>query len=277
METITLGRVEVGRVRELQGPFAPAGDLVPDAPREHWEELGPDFWQPQDNVAVLALQTWVLRSGGRTILVDTGLGTDRFPMETEPRPDLPGLLAAAGVHPEAVDLVINTHLHGDHVGWNTTDGAPTFPNARYLIPAPDNAKLSGDDLHTKAVAPIIEAGLAEVWEGEFRIDADLVLEAAPGHTPGSAVLRLDSGSDRAVFVGDLLHSPVQLLEPAHNSCFDEDPAGAARSRKTVLARAADENRLVFPAHFGGAGYVALSRRPGGSGRNPATQVEEFVL
>jgi glyoxylase-like metal-dependent hydrolase (beta-lactamase superfamily II) len=258
MDTITLGRVEVGRVRELQGPFAPAGDLVPAAPRELWQALGDDFWQPQDDLAVLALQTWVLRSDGRTILVDTGLGTDRFPMETDPRPDLPELLAKQGVHPDEVDLVINTHLHGDHVGWNTTGGVPTFPNARYLIPAPDNAKFSGEDLHAKAIAPVIEAGLADLWDGEHRIDADLVLESAPGHTPGSAVLRLDSGTDRAVFVGDLLHSPVQILDPAHNSCFDEDPAGAARSRKAVLARAADERRLVFPAHFGGTGYVDLA-------------------
>ncbi|MEU9011112.1 MBL fold metallo-hydrolase [Streptomyces sp. NPDC048479] len=107
--------------------------------------------------------------------------------------------------------------------------------------------------------PVHRSGQAALWEGTHRIDANLTLESAHGHTPGSAVLRLASGSDRAVFVGDLLYSPVQILEPSCNSCFDEDAERAAASRRSVLERAADEGELVVPAHFGGAGAVEVRR------------------
>lgn len=183
------------------------------------------------------------------------------------------------MRPDDVDTVVNTHLHSDHVGWNTTgtDGGwvPTFRNAQYLIPAADDAHfgpengyangLREDDrlLYEDSIAPIHEAGQALLWDGLHRIDEHLTLESAPGHTPGSSVLRLASGGDRAVFVGDLLHSPVQILEPSCNSCFCHDPAQAVASRRRVLERAADERELVVPAHFGGTGAVEVRREGAG--------------
>ncbi|MCX4823903.1 MBL fold metallo-hydrolase [Streptomyces sp. NBC_01142] len=265
----------------MQVPFGPARAIVPGSPEELWRDnkewLAPDFWEPDTDSYVAALQTWVLRSEGRTVLVDTGVGNGRQ------RPDSPqfdnlstdflGQLDRAGVRPEDVDVVVNTHLHVDHVGWNTVerDGewVPAFPNARYLIPSADYAhfdpersrpRREGDRLvFEDSIAPVRRAGQAVLWEDAHRIDAHLTLEPAPGHTPGSTVLRLASGGDRAVFVGDLLHSPVQILEPSCNSCFDEDTAGAAASRRRVLERAADERELVIPAHFGGAGAVEVRR------------------
>jgi glyoxylase-like metal-dependent hydrolase (beta-lactamase superfamily II) len=114
-------------------------------------------------------------------------------------------------------------------------------------------------LFEDSVAPVVRAGQAVLWEGEHRIDDSLVLESAPGHTPGSSVLRLASGGERAVFVGDLLHSPVQLAEPSCNSCFCEDEAQAAATRHRILGRAADERELVVPAHFGGPGAFEVRR------------------
>ncbi|MFF5449200.1 MBL fold metallo-hydrolase [Streptomyces sp. NPDC012888] len=281
------GEVEVIRVVEWQGAFAPARTLVPDSTEELWKDNGdwlvPDHWEPGADVAVMALQTWVLRSGGRTVLVDTGVGNGRerpgSPAFHHWQGDFLGPLERAGVRPEDVDLVVNTHLHADHVGWNTraVDGewVPTFPNARYLLPAadafhfgPDNAYgggLSEDDrlVWEDSVAPVLRAGQAQLWDGEHRVDEHLVLESAPGHTPGSSVLRLASGDDRAVFVGDLLHSPVQILEPGCNSCFCLDARGAAASRRRILGRAAAERELVVPAHFGGTGAVRV--RPAGGG------------
>ncbi|WKX69122.1 MBL fold metallo-hydrolase [Streptomyces sp. XD-27] len=291
-QRIVLGDVEVIRVVEWQGPFAPARDIVPGSDAEAWKEnenwLAPDHWDRDGDRAVVALQTWVLRSGGRTVLVDTGVGNGRerpgSPRFHHWQGDFLGRLAGAGIRPQDVDVVVNTHVHGDHVGWNTsgTDGewVPTFPNAQYLIPAaddahfgPDNAYGNGlreDDrlIYEDSIAPVHRAGQAVLWDGLHRIDAHLTLESAPGHTPGSSVLRLASGSDRAVFVGDLLHSPVQILRPSCNSCFCLDPEQAAASRRRILRRAADERELVVPAHFGGAGAVEVRREGDGFALGP---------
>ncbi|MFI9744309.1 MBL fold metallo-hydrolase [Streptomyces sp. NPDC052494] len=288
-QRIVLGDVEVIRIVEWQGPFGPARGIVPGAGAEVWKDneewLAPDHWAPDSDSAVMALQSWVLRSGGRTVLVDTGVGDGRE------RPDSPhfhrrqddflGRLERAGIRPEDVDVVVNTHLHTDHVGWNTRDvageWAPTFPNAEYLVPAADDFHygprngygngLQEEDrlVYEESVAPVHRAGQVRLWEGVHRVDGNLTLEAAPGHTPGSAVLRLASGGDRAVFVGDLLHSPVQILEPSCASCFCLDPGGAAVSRRRILERAADERELVVPAHFGGAGAAEVRREGEGFG------------
>ncbi|MEU9418910.1 MBL fold metallo-hydrolase [Streptomyces sp. NPDC048272] len=284
---MVLGDVEVLRVVEWQGAFASAHDVVPASGTEVWEEnahwLAPDHWDPATDRVTVALQTWVLRSAGRTVLVDTGVGGGRerpgAPAFHHRQDDLLGALARAGVRPQDVDVVVNTHVHADHVGGNTVDAAgewaPAFPNARYLVPAaddfhfgPDNAYARGlraDDrlIYEDSIAPLHRSGQAVLWEGSHRIDENLVLEPAPGHTPGSCVLRLASGRDRAVFVGDLLHSPVQILDPSWNSCFCMDAGQAATSRRRILEQAADRNELVVPAHFGGGGAVEVRRRGAG--------------
>jgi glyoxylase-like metal-dependent hydrolase (beta-lactamase superfamily II) len=264
-----MGAVEITRVVEWYGVFGPIQTIVPESDpelrraNEAW--LAPDHWHPEDDTFVAAAQTWVLRSEGRTILVDTGIGEDKS-HGLSPRTDF---LARLGVAPSEVDLVINTHVHYDHVGWNTTlaDGewVPTFPNARYLIPKADNEFFHPSNaprdldrmVYKDSVAPL--HGLVDLWDGRFQVDGTLTLESAPGHTPGSSVLRLESGGDRAVFVGDMLHSPLQVLEPLHNSCFCLDPVQARATRTAVLGRAADEGALVVPAHFGGHGALTVSR------------------
>ncbi len=305
-----VGDVEVIRVVEWQGPFATTGELVPSAGGDTWKDnedwLAPDHWDPLSDRAVMALQTWVLRSGGRTILVDTGVGNGRerpgSPQFHHWQGDFLGVLERAGVRPEDVDVVVNTHLHADHVGWNTraadgSDGGgtgptddhgggewvPTFPHAEYLVPAADDAHFGPGNaygggrsqsdrfVYEDSVAPLHRAGRIVLWDGVHRIDEHLTLESAPGHTPGSAVLRLASAGERAVFVGDLLHSPVQILDPAHSSCFCLDARGASVSRRRILERAADERELVVPAHFGGSGIAEVRRAGSGfrlAGRGP---------
>ncbi|MFE6844857.1 MBL fold metallo-hydrolase [Streptomyces sp. NPDC057686] len=284
-QSIVLGDVEVTRVVEWQGSIGPTRSLVPGVGAEVWKEnedrLSPDHWEVDSDRAVLALQTWVLRSAGKTVLVDTGVGNGRerpgSPLFHQREGDFLGELErAAGVRPEDVDIVVNTHVHADHVGWNTVavDGGwvPAFPHAQYLVPAaddhhfgPGNAYGGGlreDDrlIYEDSIAPVHRAGQVVLWDGAHRIDEHLTLESAPGHTPGSAVVRLTSGTDRAVFVGDLLHSPVQILEPACNSCFCLDAGQAAASRRRILERAADEAELLVPAHFGGTGAVEVRRQ-----------------
>lgn len=273
MQTFQLGNVEIGKVVEFEGEFAPARVIVPDSPEKLWQDneswLAPDHWNPQTDGFRGAAQTWVLRSEGKTVLIDTAIGNDKNlpnqPLFDHITTDFLDRLTASGVKPEDVDVVINTHVHFDHVGWNTRldngEWAPTFPNARYLIPSIDAKHFAGQPIHTDSVAPVLDR--AVLWEDGYRIDGNLTLEAAPGHTPGSSIVRLVSGTDRAVFVGDILHSPVQILRPDCNSCFCEDPEQAASTRRGLLDRAADNAELVVPAHFAGTGAVEV-RRDGGN-------------
>jgi glyoxylase-like metal-dependent hydrolase (beta-lactamase superfamily II) len=279
MERFTIGEVEVRRVVEWRGPLRTVAEILPDTPAEVWEAgrswLSPDFWDPGTGAYVVAVQTWVLRSSGRTILIDTGVGNDRDrpqnPQFSQLHTDFLDRLAAAGVRPEDVDVVVNTHLHSDHVGWNTRLEAdiwvPTFPNATYLLPRADHDYFTAADASTPrlvladSVEPIASAGRLRLWEDGLRIDDALRLEPAPGHTPGSSVVWLESGGERAVFAGDLVHSPVQILHPGHASCFDIELGQARASRRRVLAEAARTGALVLPAHFGGPGGATVRTGP----------------
>ncbi len=287
MDSFSLGDVEVTRVVEFETPTRPPAAMFTDIGPQVWDDnrswLAPDHWDPDAGLLLTRMQTFVLRSAGATILVDTGVGNDKS------RPATPAFdrrstgfltrLASVGVLLEDVDLVVNTHLHADHVGYNTrlVEGSwvPTFPNARYLVPRADHdfwhpdstrvARTAAANAHVfdDSVVPVVESGQAVLWEDTYDIDGALRLEYAPGHTPGSSVLTLRSGGERAVFVGDVLHNPVQFIEPDANSCFCEDPATARASRRRVLQRAADEGELVFPAHLRG-GSGARLRRTGSS-------------
>ncbi|WP_307136144.1 MBL fold metallo-hydrolase [Streptomyces aurantiacus] len=287
MDAITLGDVTLTRVWERFGPVdMTPEEFFPESPANAWEEhrplLVPDFLGDEKRIVNSAIQTWLLRSEGRTILVDTGVGNHKerpyAPVWSRMNTGFLDNLARAGVQPEDVDIVINTHLHIDHVGWNTVlDGrswVPTFPNATYLMPKDDFEFWNPENNHRTvlgrgnqnvfedSVAPVHRAGQTLLWENTHRIDAGLRLDAAPGHTPGSSVLTLTSGTDRAVFVGDLLHNPVQIFEPDANSCFCENPAEARATRRKILGWAADNNALVIPAHLGGHGAAHVVRDGG---------------
>ncbi|MFD8757195.1 MBL fold metallo-hydrolase [Kitasatospora sp. NPDC059577] len=283
-EQIVLGDVTVTRIKEYYGTAGLSPDrFFPDSPAGSWEQQhdwpAADFRDPSTGECRTAIQSWLLRSEGRTVLVDTGAGNhkDRPHAPAWHRLDTDYLdnLAAAGVRPEDVDLVVNTHLHVDHVGWNTRldgrDWVPTFPNATYLMtrrdhefwdPANGHRSVLGrgnQNVFEDSVAPVHRAGLTHLWDGTYRIDRNLRLDLAPGHTPGSSVLTLESGGEQALFVGDLVHTALQIAEPDTNSCFCEDPAQSRATRRELLGRAADHHALVFPAHFGGRGALRVTR------------------
>ncbi|MFE4874493.1 MBL fold metallo-hydrolase [Streptomyces sp. NPDC056682] len=283
-EQLILGDVSVTRIKEFYGSVEmPPGQFFPDSQDGTWDKhrdwLAPDFWNPKTNECHTAIQSWLLRSEGRTILVDTGVGNHKdrpyAPLWSRLDTNYLANLAAAGLRPEDIDIVVNTHLHIDHVGWNTRldgrDWVPTFPNATYLInrrdfdfwdPANENKSVLGrgnQNVFEDSVTPVHQAGLTHLWEETYRIDKNLRLDLAPGHTPGSSVLTLRSRGDQALFVGDLVHTALQIAEPETNSCFCEDPAQARVTRYELLGRAAENNALVFPAHFGGQGAAEVSR------------------
>ncbi|MDT3396859.1 MBL fold metallo-hydrolase [Streptomyces sp. B1866] len=284
MDTMTLGDVEITRVVEMPVLRMGRGWMYPDDGQRLWRDHGhwlvPDFLDPASDEVLMTVQSWLLRGAGRTILVDTGIGN------AKERPGSPafhhldldffGALERAGTRPEDVDVVVCTHLHADHAGGNTrlVDGAwvPAFPRARYVAGRAESAYWKAENLHrTRAgaamagvfedsVEPVARAGQLDLWEDHCDLGGGLRLESAPGHTPGAAVLRLRSGSDRAVFVGDMLHSPLQIAEPDCCPVFDEDPGQARATRRAVLGRAAEEGELVIPAHFPTAGAVEVERR-----------------
>lgn len=288
-DVLRFGEVDVQRVVEWTGPIRTVGELFPDTPGDVWAEhrdwLTPTF-VGSDGGYRAAIQTWVLRRGGLTVLVDTGVGNDRdrpqVPAFAGLQTDFLDRLATAGIDRAEVDVVVNTHVHYDHVGWNTVRAGdawvPTFPNARYLVPArdrehfrPENAsrmraprtederrRFEGIQLvYADSITPVEQAGQLETWDGALVLADGLRLELAPGHTPGSSVLWLEDGAG-AAFVGDLTHTPVQLLRPDDACAFDLDAATARASRRSVFARAARTGATVLPAHYPGPGGAALT-------------------
>jgi glyoxylase-like metal-dependent hydrolase (beta-lactamase superfamily II) len=286
MDAFELGHLSVTRIGQFDNwPLSPA-EFFPGTDQELWlanrSWLAPEHWNPAEDKVQVSVGSWLIRSADRTIIVDTGLGAGGD------RPGLPSgtpfvsALAGAGVTPADVDIVICTHLHPDHVGGNTIVDdtgvwGPTFPHAQYLFSRPDVDFFGNPGLDegpgrsvavfAASIAPVVQAGQALIWDSTHVIDEHLKLVLAPGHTPGSAVLSVESGGDRALFVGDLLHTPVQVLRPQVSSCFCHDPAAAARSRRRILEWAADHRALVVPAHFGGGRAVEIVRD--GAGLNIA--------
>jgi glyoxylase-like metal-dependent hydrolase (beta-lactamase superfamily II) len=275
-DRISLGNATVTRVIEFE--FDVGAALFAETPPEAWRNnadlLVPTFYDPEADRWRVAVQSWVIEVDGLTVVVDTGVGNDRerphIPALSGRRTDFLGALGRAGVDPVDVDVVVNTHLHTDHVGWNTTlvDGAwqPTFPNARYLIPEADYRFFSPDGPGASEGARIVLADSIipiedqmQLWSDDLEICASLRLRPAAGHTPGSSVLWLDAGRP-AVFVGDLTHCPIQIARPQDPCGFDVDPVAAAVTRKRVFTEAARARAAVVPAHYPGHGGATLVAR-----------------
>ncbi|MER5726768.1 MBL fold metallo-hydrolase [Streptomyces sp. NPDC002138] len=264
-----IGDIAVHRIDELTLPPATGPWLLPDATPEtvagiDW--LRPSFAGP-DHGLRLAVHTFALEIAGLRVLVDTGVGNGKTranPAWNDLDTDYLARLTAAGFAPEDVDYVILTHLHADHVGWNTRTGPdgtwrPTFPRARYLTARAEDAYWSGAEMEESrrlmlddSVEPLRAGGqldLVDVAEEGTEVLPGLTLIPTPGHTPGQIAVALDSGGHHAVITGDCVHHPVQLADPAICSCVDIDPAAAVRTRTRLLERIADTDTLLLGSHF----------------------------
>jgi len=258
-----VGAVRIARIVEIEGA-APGtfffAEATPERLLQHaW--LRPSFLTGEGRV-LAAIHCFVIESDGRTLVVDTCVGNDK-PRDVKAWNLRQGPflrdLAEAGYPREKVDAVVCTHLHVDHVGWNTmlVDGrwVPTFPNARYLFGRKEWAHWAGEpegpdrEVRNDSVRPILEAGLAELVESDQRITPDVFLEPTPGHTPGHVSVRISSQGEEAVITGDLMHHPVQCAEVAWASRFDVDPEAARRTRRAFLERYAGRPVLVLGTHF----------------------------
>jgi len=282
MSAFQIGDVSVTRVEEMCGlGFSPAflyPDWTPDVLERHRAWMVPNCFDEASGKLIASIHTWVVRTTRHTILIDTCIGNDKprpgFPRFDMLRTDFLDRLRAAGVVPETVDYIVCTHLHVDHAGWNTrlVDGrwVPTFPNARYVFGQAELAytqlEVAGNGFNrgvwSDSVLPVLEAGQAEIVGPGWRLGDVLEVEPAPGHTPGHVALRLRSGRKEGLFIGDIMHQPIQVYEPHWNSCFCAMPAQARSTRRRMLECAVERDALIFPSHFAGS-HAGRVRDTGG--------------
>ncbi|MBB5936575.1 MBL fold metallo-hydrolase [Streptomyces zagrosensis] len=263
-----LGDLRIHRIDEVTLPAQTGPWLLPSATAHVVDQapwLRPDF---ADDAGILRLtsQSFAVQVGGVRVLVDTGIGNGKTranPAWDHLDSDYLARLEAAGFPPSTIDLVILTHLHTDHVGWNTrADGGewrPTFPNARYLTARAEWdywATVDMDDarrqMFADSVHPIKDAGLLDLIDVPATgadVAPGLRLIHTPGHTPGHLAVELRSATATALITGDCVHHPVQLLDPAITSCVDTDPRQAAATRRRLLTELAGTDTLLLGTHF----------------------------
>ncbi|HVV11320.1 MBL fold metallo-hydrolase [Amycolatopsis sp.] len=272
--TITIGEVTIDRITELdRWPF-PRAELFPGITEADVAAagLGQHEVDPATGELLLSIHTYLVRTPDTTILVDSGNGNGKQ------RPALPAhhefdtdYLERLGVAPGDIDVVVSTHLHPDHCGWNTRlaggEWVPTFPSARYVFSrnefeqlralagsAPADPVLADiARMYADSVEPVVRSGQVELVDVPHALDSGpahrVALVPRPGHTAGHLTVEVTAGPRAALLTGDLVHHPIQFPVPSLSQAGDADPAEAAASRKAVFERCADEDVLVLPAHF----------------------------
>lgn len=266
-----VGDVEIARVYELTFMGQTAADFFPRFDREairaheHW--LCPDHFDPESLRIPMDVQSFVLKTDTHTIMIDTCCGNDK---PREGAPEFHRLttkyldrLAALGIAPEDIDYVMCTHLHIDHIGWNTRliDGrwVPTFPNARYIVSRHEYEN-AAEEARTipfapvrngfeDSILPVVEAGLTDLVENDHELLGLLRLKPAPGHTAGNVQIELRSRGEKAIFAGDMLHTPLQVpfWNWSSKLCWDQEQA--SRTRRGLFEQCVEDNALLVPGHF----------------------------
>jgi glyoxylase-like metal-dependent hydrolase (beta-lactamase superfamily II) len=267
---IKLGEITVHRVVEQEAPIFPPLEFFPALTAELLAEnlpwLSPKYIDPATGKLVLCVQSYLLRTPQHTILIDSCVGNHK------PRPARPFWnmlssdryeknLAAAGVGVGDIDYVMCTHLHVDHVGWNTRleNGrwVPTFPNAKYLFAdrelehwtAQEKQNPANFPWITDSVLPIVAAGRHEAVTSDYRLNELVQLVPTPGHTIDHFSVHVGKAGQDAFITGDMIHSPIQARYPDLSPRVDYKPEQAAASRRKVFERFCDTSTLVCTAHF----------------------------
>jgi glyoxylase-like metal-dependent hydrolase (beta-lactamase superfamily II) len=262
----TAGDMTIHRIIEAEGAFIPALDMIagltPELLAENRSWMQPTALDARDTL-LLCFQSYIVRTPHHTILVDSCIGNDKprgrpgWSMKTDDT--FMRALAAAGFSVNDIDYVMCTHMHVDHVGWNTRldtgRWVPTFPKARYVFGQQEydywnaeNAKKE-NPVYMDSVLPVIEARRADIVKDEHQIGDHARLLPTPGHTPGHLAFCFGKGGDEAVMSGDLMHSPLQARYPELSVNFDVDKAQSAKTRRSFLERYCDTRTLCCTAHF----------------------------
>ena len=269
----SVGSVDITVLHDAESAL-PLNQTFPQVSKTSWapyQARYPEAFDGTDNLRV-HFECYLIRSQGQTILVDTGLGSNAtnpgtvaaFGGGNDGR--LLAELSAAGLKPEDVDTVFLTHLHPDHVGWNTSGGAdnsPSFPKARYLaneadvgaFKSPKDEEIFGFGFWEETIAPLEKAGILDLLTGESMLTSEVTAILTPGHTPGSMSLVIVSGGERALIMGDVFHNPAQITETDWAFSFDSDPDLAIQTRGRMVDRAESENAAMAICHTRGFGKI----------------------
>jgi len=283
--TFLVGRYRLDAIPEFEGARMPPAAMFTKASPDHLDSLldrvPAGSYDRSRKVLCTSVHSWLVRDdNGLVMLIDTCFGNLKNRMPSHPMfhmqsNDWLSKLAALGVQPEDVTHVINTHLHLDHVGWNTrlVDGAwmPTFSRARHIMPRLEaelalSGGLSRHEANERSISdsvmPVIDAGLTDFAEPYAAIAADMKLIPCYGHSQGMLLVEI-SGEPGAIVGGDPLHHPLQMLDPNVNTGFCEQPEQAATSRRNFLTRCADEGLIIAPTHFYAPRFSVVTRLDGG--------------
>jgi glyoxylase-like metal-dependent hydrolase (beta-lactamase superfamily II) len=252
-DSISIGDIRITYLPDGEGHIAATG-MFPASTEEAWQAH--TQWLDEDGRVLTMLGGFLIQTGDRNIVVDLGFGdhSAEFPgFATFVGGRYLDSLKQTGVAQGDVDTVIFTHMHLDHVGWTTTGGSLTFPNARHVAGGAEWAHWQHPD--ESGVGPNPETVLAplapridQATDGES-VAPGINLLATPGHTPGHLSIVVSSGTDRAVILGDVVNCPVQLAEPEWSVLFDVDPALARRTRENLLAELEGSSTVVAGSHF----------------------------
>jgi glyoxylase-like metal-dependent hydrolase (beta-lactamase superfamily II) len=275
-DRLTVGNVELLVFTDAEAtlPFS-LDQLFPEVATEHWSthrERHPAAFAPPNHWRVHFGGT-LIRAGGRTILVDTGIGPDPTDVLGGVPGTLPAAIQRAGIGLDEIDTVFLTHAHIDHIGWNTDRaGAPTFPQARYVLNQADwNAKEQLEAVMTGLGAPayvdrtltsLQTLGVLDLLDGETPLTPEVVAIPTPGHTPGSMSLLIASDGEKAIIPGDVLVTPAQVSEPDWVFGFDTDGVEAVATRNRLLERIEAEGMTLASCHFPHPGFGRVIRLEG---------------
>jgi len=277
LTSIHIGSSQIFLIQEfvdtsfLAGKFFP--NLTPNIFNDAPPWLIPSYYHPQSDALILSMHSWLVKTDRHTLLVDACVGNDK---DRLPRThwhlrqgNFLQQLASLGVSPSDIDFVMCTHMHADHVGWNTIradgDWVPTFPNAQYLFSKLEYQHASTFNYQNPimgkafqdSVLPIITAGQALMINDGHEIDDMFTVQLAPGHTPGNAMLQLQTSGQEALFVGDVIHHPIQVYHPELSTIACLDAEGSHQSRLRMLNHCCNQHALMLPAHFSAphGGYI----------------------
>lgn len=237
---------------------------IPSAELEQYREMYPDCWGQIGFMTDAGC--YAVRSSGKTIVIDTGLGPGPHPWLRNAKGNLINDMKEKDLDPADVDVVLHTHLHTDHVGWNMTDGNPTFPNATYYGPQKDwdyfSQMLAANPQIAAQIAPLKDLGKLELYDGEFAVTPEVTTVPTPGHTPGHCSVLVNSGGDKIFIVGDVAHHPAQVDRTDWSPAFDVDAATSSQTRKKVVDQLVAERTIAAFCHFPGEGFGRIHEANG---------------